>query len=119
MIEPTRAFVVFEENTTRDKMIGKHITVFGSELKIGHSIHPTNVNWKAHGIKRKMPIWLKRVSVLILIAIGTLLYVTFLIWLTQSKIEIDYMKLPPGNDCESRGKGLNVEGQKLYAYYEW
>lgn len=41
--------------------------------------------------------------------IGILAYVSFLIWLTSCKIEIDYMKNPPGTDCKAKSIGLDEE----------
>ena len=81
----------------------------GVNLRIDAAPHPTNVIWDAQGIRMGMPKWIKTILSILIGTVAVLAYVSFLIWLTQSKIEIDYVNNPPGIDCEGKGTGKSLE----------
>ena len=104
----------------KDKLEGETIKVYDEELKIWPATHPTNIIWDAHGVRSKIPEWARKLILLVIALCFVFTYVTILVWITQNKIEIDYMKKPPGIDCQVINEnGKNDKGYILYAYHEY
>lgn len=75
----------------------KHFIIGGQKVEYHKALDPSNIIWDSDGATRNLKYrkWIAR-------AVGALCllgYFWFLVWLTQTKIEIDYLKSPPGVNC--------------------
>ena len=94
----------------------KPFDLFGDEVKIKAATEPTDIIWENRHIRKK---WrrVRWVVALLLMLIFATLGFMLIILLIKNKLAIDYLKEPPGIECESIIENYGTDLQQM-AYKE-
>ena len=121
IITPVHAFIIFEHekghNTALKKSYRESFTFDGHNLSLQSTQHPSTVIYENIEIKQGRTILNAIAFVISMILVTMITYAGF-IYIYQVKLELQYMKLPPGIDCIDQQKNLQ-QNAPLLAYQEW